>query len=133
MASQNDGQNDGSSDGPASKNRTAGDDDLKQRLDGLSGKLAEQEQLSASKYSAEPAEKKSDWGKAVKLSSEFIAGVIVGAGLGYFIDRLAGTAPWGMIIFLFLGFGAGVLNVLRSAGAIAKPDARLNRDRNREP
>ena len=56
------------------------------------------------------------YGQALKLSSEFIAGVVVGVGLGWFIDRLAGTAPWGLIVGLLLGFGAGILNVLRSAG-----------------
>jgi ATP synthase protein I len=40
----------------------------------------------------------------LKLSSEFIAGVAVGAGLGWVIDRLAGTSPWGLIVFLLLGF-----------------------------
>ena len=56
---------------------------------------------------------------AVKISSEFIAGVVVGAALGWLIDKLFGTGPWGLIIFLLLGFCAGVLNVLRSAGLIA--------------
>ena len=60
------------------------------------------------------------YGQAMKLSSEFIAGVAVGAGLGWVIDRLAGTSPWGLIVFLLLGFGAGVLNVLRSAGMVAE-------------
>jgi ATP synthase protein I len=59
------------------------------------------------------------YGQALKLSSEFIAGVAVGAGLGWFIDRVAGTSPWGLIVFLLLGFGAGVLNVMRSAGVMA--------------
>ncbi|MCR4268630.1 AtpZ/AtpI family protein [Nitratireductor sp. ZSWI3] len=70
------------------------------------------------------------YGNALKLSSEFIAGIAVGVGLGWFIDRMAGTSPWGLIIFLLLGFGAGVLNVLRSAGLIAefgaKPPAGKN-------
>jgi ATP synthase protein I len=48
--------------------------------------------------------------------------VIVGALLGYLFDRFAGTAPWGMIVFLLLGFCAGVLNVLRSTGAVAQSD-----------
>ena len=60
-------------------------------------------------------------GQAMKLSSEFIAGVAVGAGIGWLIDRMAGTSPWGLIIFLLLGFLAGVLNVLRSAGVVAEP------------
>jgi ATP synthase protein I len=45
---------------------------------------------------------------------------VVGAGLGWIIDRVAGTSPWGLIVFLLLGFGAGVLNVLRSAGLMAE-------------
>jgi len=58
---------------------------------------------------------------AVKLSSEFIAGVVVGVILGYMFDRFLGTSPWGLIVFLLLGFCAGVLNVLRSTGAVAQP------------
>ncbi len=61
----------------------------------------------------------SGFGNALRLSSEFIAAILVGAGLGWFLDRMAGTSPWGLIILLFLGFGAGVLNVLRSAGLVA--------------
>lgn len=56
---------------------------------------------------------------AVKVSSEFIAGVVVGAAIGWLVDKLAGTSPWGLIVFLLLGFCAGVLNVLRTAGLIA--------------
>jgi ATP synthase protein I len=60
------------------------------------------------------------YGQALKLSSEFIAGVAVGAGLGWVVDRLAGSSPWGLIVFLLLGFCAGVLNVMRSAGVVAE-------------
>lgn len=60
------------------------------------------------------------FGNALRLSSEFIAGVLVGAALGWFIDKMAGTSPWGLIVFLLLGFGAGVLNVLRSAGQMTE-------------
>jgi len=63
-------------------------------------------------------------GQALRLSSEFIAGVAVGAGLGWLIDNVAGTSPWGLIVFLLLGFAAGVLNVLRASGKIAEPAIR---------
>ena len=53
---------------------------------------------------------------AFRLGSEFVAGVLVGAGLGYGIDMLLGTAPLGMIVLLLLGFGAGVLNMMRATG-----------------
>jgi len=64
------------------------------------------------------------YGQAMKLSSEFIAGIAVGAGLGWIIDRVAGTFPWGLIVFLLLGFAAGVLNVLRSVGKVAEAGIR---------
>jgi ATP synthase protein I len=67
---------------------------------------------------------KTGYGQALKLSSEFIAGIAVGVGLGWVIDRFAGTSPWGLIVFLLLGFGAGVLNVLRSAGMVAEAGIR---------
>lgn len=57
--------------------------------------------------------------EALKLGSEFVAGVIVGFVIGYGIDWALGTTPWGMVIFLLLGFAAGTLNVMRSAGLMA--------------
>jgi ATP synthase protein I len=61
----------------------------------------------------------SNYAEGIRLASEFVAGVVVGAGLGLLIDRWAGTSPWGLMIFLLLGFAAGVLNVMRSSGGIA--------------
>ena len=63
---------------------------------------------------------KSSYAKAFQLSTEFVAAIFVGTLLGYLIDRFLGTTPWGMIIFLLLGFVAGVLNVMRSAGLVAE-------------
>jgi ATP synthase protein I len=51
-----------------------------------------------------------------RLSSELIAGVVVGALIGWGFDRLLSTSPWGLIVFVLLGFVAGVVNVIRSAG-----------------
>jgi ATP synthase protein I len=59
--------------------------------------------------------------RAMRLSGEFVGGVVVGALLGWLVDWLAGTSPWGMIVFLLLGFAAGVFNVMRSAGLMAQP------------
>lgn len=67
----------------------------------------------------------SGFGKALKLSSEFVAGILVGAGLGYLLDTFAGTSPWGLIAFLMLGFAAGILNMLRAAGVVAEPAGRV--------
>jgi ATP synthase protein I len=70
---------------------------------------------------AQQAATASGYARGFRLSSELVAGVLVGAGLGWLIDRLLGVSPWGLTIFLLLGFAAGVLNVMRSAGLVASP------------
>ena len=52
--------------------------------------------------------------RGFRLASEFAAAIIVGAGLGYLIDMVLPTRPWGMVVLLLLGFAAGVLNVVRA-------------------
>src|SRR6195952_2653183 len=42
-----------------------------------------------------------------RLSSELVAGVLVGAGLGWGFDRLLSTSPWGLIVVLLLWFLSG--------------------------
>ena len=54
--------------------------------------------------------------RALRLSSELVAGVLVGAVIGWGIDRLLSTSPFGLIVFFLLGFVAGIVNVVRSAG-----------------
>jgi ATP synthase protein I len=66
----------------------------------------------------------SAYARGFRLSTELVAGVLVGAGLGWLIDRWLGTSPWGLIVFLMLGFAAGVLNVMRAAGVVS--DRQLN-------
>jgi ATP synthase protein I len=56
--------------------------------------------------------------RGFRLSAELVAGVLVGAGIGWLLDRWLGSSPLGMIVFLLLGFVAGVLNVMRAAGVI---------------
>lgn len=52
-------------------------------------------------------------GQGLRIGIEMVVSVAVGAGVGYFIDGLADTRPLFMIVFLFLGFAAGIMNVLR--------------------
>jgi ATP synthase protein I len=57
--------------------------------------------------------------RGFRLSTELVAGVLAGAGIGWVLDRWLGISPWGMIVFLLLGFAAGVLNVMRAAGVVS--------------
>ncbi len=100
------------------------DDDLadqqrKARLSSLEQRLAKSRAEDAKQ--AAPSTGKPGYGNALKMSSEFISAILVGALIGYLIDTFAGTTPWAMIIMLLLGFVAGVLNVLRSTGSVADP------------
>jgi ATP synthase protein I len=96
------------------------DDSLEERMDQLGAKLA-----SSKKPDAKETEKESGrnagYSQAIKLSSEFIAAILVGALIGYVIDLAAPTKPFGLIIFLILGFCAGILNVLRTVGVVKDP------------
>ena len=69
--------------------------------------------------------KESAMAVGLRLSSELVAGVLAGAALGWGFDRLLSTSPWGLIVFLMLGFIAGVMNVMRTAGVMAKQSDRL--------
>lgn len=102
----------------------ARDSDLERRRRELDATLAARR--PAEEITAETSKSRgmAGFGNALRLSSEFIAGILVGAGLGWVIDHWAGTSPWGLIVFLLLGFGAGVLNVLRSAGLVAEAGIR---------
>jgi ATP synthase protein I len=53
-------------------------------------------------------------GRAVRLGSEFISAVLIGAAIGYVADQWLGTRPWIMLVMLLVGFAAGILNVTRA-------------------
>ena len=97
------------------------DEDLRRRRAALDAKLGPDPRGAPEP----PASGRSDMARGLKLSSEFIAGIVVGALLGWFIDSVAGTSPFGLIVFLLLGFAAGVLNVMRETGAVARPETRI--------
>jgi ATP synthase protein I len=58
--------------------------------------------------------------RGFRLSSELVAGVVVGAAIGWGFDRLLSTSPFGFIVFFLLGFIAGVVNVVRAAGVVPR-------------
>ena len=101
-------------------------DDLEKRSSQLGDKLARRAETTRQGEIAD-ASSRSGMAQAMKLSSEFVAAIIVGTGLGWGIDHLAGTSPFGLIVFLILGFAAGVVNVMRATGSLAP--ARGTRER----
>ena len=89
------------------------------RLDHRLSELQESRKIEADQASsggASGAARASAMAIGLRLSSELVAGVVVGTVLGWGFDRLLSTSPWGLIVFMLLGFVAGVINVMRSAG-----------------
>ena len=71
--------------------------------------------------------------RGMRIGTEFIAAILVGAGIGYLIDLGLGTSPWGLLILLLMGFAAGILNVIRvvaemNAASPAPPGSDLGPD-----
>ncbi|MDO6962632.1 AtpZ/AtpI family protein [Rhizobium alvei] len=93
------------------------DDSLNRRKDQLEAKLAAAKDPEA-KAEAEKGGKNAGYSQAMKLSSEFVAAILVGGAIGYLLDLVAPTRPFGLIAFVLLGFCSGVLNVMRSAGVV---------------
>ena len=48
-----------------------------------------------------------------QISAELIAGVLVGASIGYLIDDVFNIRPWGLTVFLIFGGLAGILNIYK--------------------
>jgi ATP synthase protein I len=58
---------------------------------------------------------RSAMGYAFRIGVELVAGLVVGAGIGWLLDKALGTSPFLLILFFFLGSAAGILNVFRAA------------------
>jgi ATP synthase protein I len=87
---------------------------FERRVDELGDDLdeahARQEAHEASKDSAARAR---GMAYGLRMASELVGAVLVGGLIGYFLDRSLGSGPWLFLVFFFLGFAAGVLNVMR--------------------
>jgi ATP synthase protein I len=57
---------------------------------------------------------------AWRMVIELVAGLGLGFGIGYGIDTLLGTTPIFLVLFIFLGFAAGVLTMMRSAKEVQR-------------
>ena len=102
--------------------------DLSERMDQLTRSLESKRQADENPFRRRGESDAKGFAQAMRLSTEFVAGILVGSGIGWLIDSGLGTSPWGLIVFLLLGFVAGVLNVLRTAGKMADP---MDRKRDR--
>ncbi|GGB30001.1 ATP synthase protein I [Tistrella bauzanensis] len=69
-------------------------------------------------------------GFAARIGTDILAALVVGLGLGWFLDRWLGTAPFAMMVFFVLGAAAGIRNAYRLANrTMGEIDAEEKADR----
>ena len=101
--------------------------EFSERLKDLSGRIsAEQSDRAESQKPSASLQGATGYAKGYRLASEFVAGTLVGGLIGYGFDWLFGTLPLGLIVFLLLGFGAGILNMARAANRVPPAQERLD-------
>lgn len=86
-------------------------EDIKRLEQKISELQDEEKALSASKTKHSELVRVSRIG--LRIGVELFSAVIVGAGIGYLLDNALGTKPWMLVVFLFFGGAAGMLNVYR--------------------
>jgi ATP synthase protein I len=115
---------DNARDGNEPEKRQTDEAALSARLRRLGDQLGQQRPGESSETQrGRPVADASGYARGFRLSSELVAGVLVGAAIGWALDRLLGISPWGLIVFLLLGFAAGVVNVMRAAGVAPEHDS----------
>jgi ATP synthase protein I len=68
---------------------------------------------------------------AFRIGTELVAGIAVGVGIGWLLDRWLGTKPWLMIAFFVLGAAAGMMNVYRAVAGLGHQVGYKPKDRAR--
>jgi len=58
--------------------------------------------------------------KALKISTELVAAVVVGSTIGFILDTWFDTKPLLIICFFFIGVAAGILSVFKAAKRMQK-------------
>jgi len=66
------------------------------------------------------------------IGFEMALSVVIGMGIGYYLDRWLGTGPWLMIVWIGLGFAAGVRSLYRAAVRSGK-DIERDEEERRKP
>ena len=90
----------------------ADDDPDEKRLAELGSRL---QKARGNRGPSPPQGSQSQLGIAFRLVADLLAGVIVGGGVGWALDRVFATSPILLIVMFLIGVAAGMRNVIRTA------------------
>lgn len=88
---------------------------IRQRSEDIGRKLDAVKSRAKQADNEEARRRGAAFGQAFSYAAHLIVGVGVGGFIGWALDQQFGTTPWLMILFVVLGFTAGLLNVIRAA------------------
>lgn len=85
------------------------------RIDSLAERLKRAEATEAVRTGVAPGVGGSDENYRLgnRVLAELIGGLAGGALVGWVLDRLIGTSPWLLLVFLFLGIIVAFRNIIR--------------------
>lgn len=108
----------------SNKKTESSSEELDQRLEALNSKIDERRDERGPQKETKGLADNNGMAYGLKIGSEFVSAILVGSAIGWVLDKWLGTTPFGLIVFLILGFAAGVLNVMRATGQMASPGAK---------
>ncbi|MBI5426949.1 MAG: AtpZ/AtpI family protein [Nitrospinae bacterium] len=71
-------------------------------------------------------------GIAYRLGTELLVATMLGAAMGYALDRAIGSEPWFLVAGILLGGAAGCLNVFRAFQEIVQEEDQEEKERTKE-
>ncbi len=86
-----------------------------EKLKNLGERLDKARKPEVEKRESRGASGGSQLGKAYRMAIELVVAVVVGGGIGWYLDKWLETRPWLFVIFFFLGVAAGFRNVYKAA------------------
>jgi len=99
----------------APEDRSAKLDELDRRIRAARGVRAPVRGKQGDKFAAA--------GMAWQMTLELVIAATIGAAMGWGLDALFGTLPLFLIVFILLGFAAGIRIVMRSAEELRRKQA----------
>lgn len=96
------------------------DPDQRARLDALEARINALK--TPEKVKAHTEESYSQAQMAWRMVIELVTGILIGFGIGYGLDRLLGTIPVFLVLFVLLGLAAGINVMMRTARELQQTD-----------